>query len=177
MRFWTENSELWAYYGHNQKHYDHNMPIMPIQNILDIKKQAEQNIDTVINGFASITHHEDYFSATIPKVVVNESNQLMYMSRAPIPGNKAGKFESAYKQICVYSFPKKALENYGLKSSKSKNENIEDIEIMRLLDRGFTVKMLEMSSNTIAVDTLEDLERVRLIIQMQGEDLSEYDCE
>ena len=28
--------------------------------------------------------------------------------------------------------------------------------------------MLEMSENTVAVDTLADLERVRLIIEMQG---------
>ena len=49
-------------------------------------------------------------------------------------------------------------------------------EILRLIDRGFEVEMLEMSQNTIAVDTMTDLERVRLIIQMQGEGLLEYDC-
>ena len=59
---------------------------------------------------------------------------------------------------------------------KSANEAIEDIEIMRLIDAGQSVQMLEMSENTDAVDTLADLERVRLIIEMQGEDRPEYDC-
>ena len=151
-------------------------PIMPIDNIRRIRNRAELNNDMILNGFAPIDHLDDYFSKTIPKVVLNEANKLLYMSRSPVPGNKSGSFEGGYKQICVYSFPKHILENYGPGNQKSFNEKCEDIEILRLIDRGFEVEMLEMSQNTIAVDTMTDLERVRLIIQMQGEGLLEYDC-
>lgn len=151
-------------------------PIMPIENIKRIRDRAKLNINTILNGFAPIDHLDDYFSKTIPKVVLNETSKLLYMSRSPVPGNKSGSFEGGHKQICVYSFPRHILKNYGPGKQKSINEKFEDIEILRLIDRGFDIEMIEMSQNTIAVDTMADLERVRLIIQMQGEDLLEYDC-
>lgn len=151
-------------------------PIMPIENIKRIRDRAKLNINNILNGFAPIDHLDDYFSKTIPKVVLNETSKLLYMSRSPVPGNKSGSFEGGHKQICVYSFPRHILKNYGPGKQKSINEKFEDIEILRLIDRGFDIEMIEMSQNTIAVDTMADLERVRLIIQMQGEDLLEYDC-
>jgi 3-deoxy-manno-octulosonate cytidylyltransferase (CMP-KDO synthetase) len=137
---------------------------------------AEKDPHTIYNGFAKINYHKEYYSFMIPKVVTTNHNKLLYMSRASIPGNKNGAFQRAYKQICVYSFPKNALSNYGVGTTKTHNENEEDIEIMRLLDLGLNVQMIEMSANTVAVDTAEDLERVRMIIETFGEDQLEYDC-
>ena len=151
-------------------------PIMCIKNIEIIKKYAEKDPHIIYNGYAPINYHGDYLSNMIPKVVVAENKKLLYMSRAPIPGNKNGSFQNANKQICVYSFPKAALSNYGVGTVKTFKENEEDIEIMRLLDLGFEVQMLEMSANTVAVDTPEDLERVKMIIENFGEDVLEYEC-
>ena len=38
---------------------------------------------------------------------------------------------------------------------------IEDIEILRFLELGWSVQMVELSGESIAVDTFEDLELVR----------------
>lgn len=151
-------------------------PIMPIENIRIIKEAAQKNTEKIFNGFAPINYYKDYYSTMIPKVVVSEKNQLLYMSRASIPGNKEGAFKAANKQICIYSFPKATLSNYGVGTRKTVNEEIEDIEIMRLIDLGLNIQMIKMSSNTVAVDTVEDLDRVRMIIETHGENLSEYDC-
>lgn len=151
-------------------------PIMCVENIKIMKEHAESDPSTIYNGYARIAYHGDYFSNMIPKVVVANSKKLLYMSRSPIPGNKNGSFQRSNKQICVYSFPKYALNHYGVGTTKSANESEEDIEIMRLLDLGLEVQMIEMSPNTVAVDTPEDLERVRMIIETYGEDLLEYDC-
>lgn len=152
-------------------------PIMCVENINIIKKHAEIDPNMIYNGYAPITYHGDYFSNMVPKVVVAKNGKLLYMSRSPIPGNKAGSFQRAHKQICVYSFPKYALHNYGLGTAKTANESEEDIEIMRLIDLGIEIQMIEMSPNTVAVDTPEDLERVRMIIETYGDDIVEYDCE
>ena len=49
---------------------------------------------------------------------------------------------------------------------KSSNENFEDIEIIRFLDLGMKVKMLEIrETSSIAVDTLVDLRKVRKIFE------------
>ena len=44
----------------------------------------------------------------------------------------------------------------------SKNKEIEDIEILRLLELGYKVKMVKMSNNSISIDTKSDLKKVKL---------------
>lgn len=44
----------------------------------------------------------------------------------------------------------------------SKNKEIEDIEILRLLELGYKVKMVKMSNNSISIDSKSDLKKVKL---------------
>lgn len=149
-------------------------PIMPIENIQKIFSAAQSADGAILNGFAKISQHEEYTSRTVPKVVVKENNELMYMSRSPIPGNKDGNFKKAFKQICVYAFPKESMQFLLKNNSKSSMEEIEDIEILRFLEGGWRIKMLELLPNTIAVDTPEDLIRVQAVIDTQGENIETY---
>ena len=61
----------------------------------------------------------------------------------------------------AYSFSYEAVRLFGLKSKKTKLEKIEDIEILRVLENGIPVKIIDVKSDTVAVDTPEDLERVK----------------
>ena len=79
--------------------------------------------------------------------------------------NKFNKFNFAYKQVCIYSFPYKILKKFGKKKIKSKFENSEDIEILRFLELGINVKMLKLSNSSIGVDTKKDLKKVESIIK------------
>ena len=85
----------------------------------------------------------------------------MYMSRSPIPGTKSDTFAFSRKQICVYGFPLKALESFAARGAKTAHEEAEDIEILRFVEMGWTVRMIELSGTSIAVDTADDLIRVR----------------
>ena len=42
---------------------------------------------------------------------------------------------------------------------KSPVENIEDIEILRFLEQGWDIKMIELDGSSIAVDTPNDLQK------------------
>ena len=42
---------------------------------------------------------------------------------------------------------------------------IEDIEILRFIENGYKVQYIEVESETVAVDTPNDLEKVRKIVQ------------
>lgn len=114
----------------------------------------------VVNGFAAIDREEDYFSRSVPKVVFRMNKRLLYMSRAPIPGNKKGEFTLAYRQICTYGFPLDALLAFAERKEKTAFEEQEDIEILRFLEMGYKVRMVEMSADSIPVDHPEDVERV-----------------
>lgn len=140
----------------------------PLFNPDDITKTVallQKHPGEIINGYAPIATEQDYRSASVPKVVFRPDGRLLYMSRSAIPGNKAESFRWAHRQICVYAFPKKALEAFSAVTEKTPLENQEDIEILRFLELGYEVRMVELSADSIAVDHPEDAERVREVLR------------
>lgn len=135
-------------------------PLMNPEDIIKIMQQAMIGDYEVYAGYTPIESAEDYNNTSIPKVVFNEQNELIYMSRAPIPHNKQSEFQQAWRQVCVYAFSKKALELLKSRSIKSKLESIEDIEILRFIEMGMKVKMIALSNQSIAVDHPEDILKV-----------------
>ncbi|GAB5459473.1 MAG: 3-deoxy-manno-octulosonate cytidylyltransferase [Henriciella sp.] len=136
-------------------------PFMPAENIRMIVEAGLAHPTEVVNGWSWIDKEEDWRSRNVPKVIIREDGTLMYMSRAPIPGNKSDTFEFARRQVCVYSFPAKALKDFIAKPRKTEHEAIEDIEILRFVEMGFQVRMIELEGGFISVDTPEDLRLVR----------------
>ena len=140
----------------------------PLINPADIKKiinVSKKYPDLIINGMCEIKNIKDYKSYDVPKVTFDKNKNLLYMSRAPIPASKNKSFNKAYKQVCIYSFPRKSLAKYIAKKSKTFFENIEDIEILRFLEMSIKVKMAEVSSSAIAVDRHEDILRVEKFLK------------
>ena len=140
----------------------------PICNPMDIKKiikYAKRFPNSVINGYTKIKERKQFYSSNIPKVVFNNKENLLYMSRSPIPSNKKKKFVKAWRQVCIYSFPYKSLKIYTSVKKKTTLESIEDLESNRFLELGYQVKMLKMSNISVAVDTKEDLVKVRKLVK------------
>lgn len=124
--------------------------------------------DDVINGYCAIDSEEMFRSSSTPKVVVRPDGRLLYMSRAPIPTNKAQGFAAAWRQVCAYAFPRVALEAFSAVSAKTPLESIEDIEILRFLELGWEVRMIPMSALSVAVDNPDDVLRAEQAIRAMG---------
>ena len=140
----------------------------PICNPEDIKKIvnfAKKNPSLIVNGYTEIKDKKMFYSPNIPKVVFDKNENLLYMSRAPIPSNKKQIFIKSWRQVCIYSFPYKSLKIYTSIKKKTKLELIEDLETNRFLELGYQVKMLKMSNKSVAVDTKEDLLKVRKLVK------------
>ncbi|MCB7480618.1 3-deoxy-manno-octulosonate cytidylyltransferase [Christiangramia sediminis] len=136
----------------------------PVFNPDDIKVvlrklDSIKDESTIINGYTSIKNFSEYNSVSVPKVVFKPNGELLYMSRSPIPGNKSSKFIKAWRQVCIYAFPNEALKNFS-KIKKTPLEEQEDIEILRFLELGYKVNMIELSSQSIPVDHPEDVLKV-----------------
>ncbi|MEE3650972.1 MULTISPECIES: 3-deoxy-manno-octulosonate cytidylyltransferase [unclassified Brenneria] len=141
----------------------------PIINPDDIKTIIDECLrkpDSIVNGMAPITDPSEYESKTIPKVVFRPDGRLMYMSRAAIPSSKTGVFNKSWKQICIYGFPIKALQDFSSCEEKTPFENEEDIEILRFLELGYDVNMVSLHGNSLAIDTPEDVEKVLKIMNV-----------
>lgn len=133
-----------------------------IQNLIqELSKQ--KNLYDVYCGYCSIDSEDMFFSFNMPKVIFNKRKELIYISRAPIPSNKQNDFKKGFRQVCGYAFSKRSLEIFDIKS-KTYFESIEDIELLRFLELGVKVKMVEMSKKSIPVDVKEDIEKVLFAI-------------
>ena len=126
-------------------------------------KSAISNPSTIYNGYCSIDSTTSFHSVTTPKVVFDVKGRLLYMSRAPIPGNKDSSFKFAFRQVCAYSFPRTALLRFT-SSPKTPLEETEDIEILRFLELGLPVQMLKMSNRSIPVDVPEDITKLLSVL-------------
>lgn len=121
----------------------------------------------ITNLMTKIYDPVDAVNFTVPKVITNKDGIGIYLTRATAPYPKGSIDYSYYKQVCVYGFKPEALKfycDYGHKYGKAKIEAIEDIEILRFIENGYKVQYIEVDSDTVAVDTQKDLEKVRSIV-------------
>lgn len=121
----------------------------------------------VSNLMTRIKDPVDVVNFTVPKVITNREGIGVYLTRATAPYPKGSIDYSYFKQVCVYGFRPEALQfycDYGMKYGKAKAEAVEDIEILRFIESGYKVQYIEVDSETVAVDTPNDLEKVRPIV-------------
>ena len=137
-------------------------PLVNPKDIVNIIKAKKLYYNEIINGYCSISSEEDPNNVNIPKVIFTEDNSLVYMSRQAIPGFKDNNQAPSqyYKQVCIYAFTADELKSYADYGRKSTLEASEDIEIIRFLEWGKKIRMVETSPGSLAVDAQEDVAKV-----------------
>ena len=134
-----------------------------IQKIMNAKKKFPNH---VICGYDKIHNFESPKNINLPKVVVNSKGELIYISRALVPGTKKKNQNINYfKQVCIYAFNKKQLNKFHLKKRKSIIEKIEDIEILRFFEMDEKIKMVKLNSNSVAVDEMRDVKKAEKLLK------------
>jgi 3-deoxy-manno-octulosonate cytidylyltransferase (CMP-KDO synthetase) len=143
-------------------------PMIEPQTIVEAIKPFLIDTDLqVSNLMTKITDPVDVVNFTVPKVITNKEGIGIYLTRSSAPYPKGSINYRYYKQVCVYGFKPEALEFY-CNSPRGKIESIEDIEILRFIENGYKVQFIEVDSDTVAVDTKNDLEKVRKIIKSRN---------
>lgn len=132
--------------------------VAAIKPFYDNEELQVSNLMTVIKDPVEVINF------TVPKVLTNKDGIGIYLTRSAAPYPKGSIDFSYYKQVCVYGFTPEALEFY-CNSSRGKIESIEDIEILRFIESGYKIQFIEVDSDTVAVDTPIDLEKVRKIMK------------
>lgn len=140
-------------------------PVFDPQDLSALIDAAQRYPGQILNGMCELHDEEQYHSRSIPKVVMRPDGELLYMSRAAIPATKVDGFVKAWRQVCAYVFPRKALEAFARHGAKTPLESIEDIEILRFLELGWSVRMIPLSTHSMAVDTPEDIVRVERLLR------------
>ena len=98
------------------------------------------------------------------KVAVDKNMNALIFSRSPIPYRRNTDIEPVYyEHIGIYAFRKQALMNFT-NWQMAPLEIAEKIECLRYLENGVSIKMVISDYMGIEIDTPEDLERAKILI-------------
>ena len=121
---------------------------------------------------------DEMLQSSVVKVVTDEAGRALYFSRCPIPHVRGERGERAAaaaavarglarKHVGLYAYRREALMRFAtLKPSPL--EEAEGLEQLRALQHGMKIRVVPVDGEGgVAVDTPEDLERVRALLLPQ----------
>ena len=123
-----------------------------------------------VNLTKRIETEEEFRNPNTIKVVMDRNRDAIYFSREPIPTSRTLGFDSTpvFKQVCIIPFRRDCLATYA-SLEPTPLEKAESIDMMRLLEHGYRVRMVETGYTSHAVDTPQELDMVESI--MRGDPL------
>lgn len=111
-----------------------------------------------------IDDRADFANPNVTKVVVDREGYALYFSRTPIPHHRdSGAPLEAWKHVGLYVYRRKFLLEFA-RMAPTPLERLEALEQLRALEHGIRMAVVETRHATIGVDTPEDLERVRRVV-------------
>lgn len=121
------------------------------------------------NLIAAIETEEEFRDPNTIKVVFGEKGDALYFSRQPVPSPlRTGFYRGlAYRQICVIGFRRDFLFRYS-ELEPTRWEKAESIDMLRILEHGLPVRLVETGTHCCSVDTESDLRRVEQLLSRSG---------
>lgn len=111
-----------------------------------------------------ITRKQDVENPNCVKVVTDYNGFALYFSRSPIPYNREKNASlTYYKHIGIYAYRKEFLQKIP-RLPASTLEKAEKLEQLRILENGFSIKVIETEYESYGVDTPQDLTRISQLI-------------
>lgn len=108
-----------------------------------------------------IVRDEEITHPNAVKTVLDREGFALYFSRATIPFYRDAEIEPVYyKHHGIYAYRNDFLQRF-VELPHGILERTERLEQLRALEHGFRIKVVLTDKDSIEVDTMEDLERVR----------------
>ena len=102
----------------------------------------------------------------VVKVVTDREGFALYFSRSRIPYPRDPEAAQPRKHIGIYAYRRDCLIAFS-RLAPTPLEKAESLEQLRALENGYRIKMVETSFSPTSVDTPEDLERVRTLLNVE----------
>lgn len=137
-------------------------PFLEPQVVNGVIEALRSTPDAVVA--TAIVEIEDEIEARNPSVVkcvCDQHGRALYFSRSLIPGNKNGNFKPPYyKHLGIYAYQREFLLKFG-QLPPTPLQQAEDLEQLKILEHGFPIHTVVVQSESIGIDTPEDLERAK----------------
>ncbi|HEY0091837.1 MAG TPA: 3-deoxy-manno-octulosonate cytidylyltransferase [Flavobacterium sp.] len=136
----------------------------PLAKLLAVFHDDSDNKIDLASLMREITDPAEINNPNNVKVVTDQNNFALYFSRSVIPHKRDENSDTKYFQhIGVYAFRKKAIMDFAKLPVRSL-EASEKLEQLRYLEFGKRIRMVETDHVSIGIDTAEDLERARKML-------------
>ena len=118
----------------------------------------------ISNLYTVLKNSSEILDPNRVKVVVDNRNNAIYFSREKISTKKLNSKKIYYKQGNVFCFRKKAL-HYFVKLKSSNLEMVESVDMNRLIENRYKIKMVKTDFNTINVDNYKDFKKAKIAMK------------
>ena len=110
----------------------------------------------------------DFFNPNTVKVVMSQDGHALYFSRSLIPYKRNVSDLPIYQHIGIYGYSVDFLKKY-VALPNTPLSDAESLEQLKILEHGYRirVKVTASTRESVGVDTPEDLQRVREIINAE----------
>jgi 3-deoxy-manno-octulosonate cytidylyltransferase (CMP-KDO synthetase) len=130
-----------------------------------IKPLFEDERVQVVNLMSLLKSRQEHDDPNEVKVVCDLKRNALYFSREPIPSWKKGaKQLLMYRQVCIIPFKRDFLIMFN-ELPPTPLEAIESVDMLRVLEHGYKVKMVLTKFVTYSVDTVDDLKKVERLME------------
>jgi 3-deoxy-manno-octulosonate cytidylyltransferase (CMP-KDO synthetase) len=126
-------------------------------------------MSTVCTRFRGADAGREAQDPNIVKVVADRAGLALYFSRAPIPHRRGQQLDpqaGPFKHLGLYVYRREFLLRIA-SLGPTPLERSESLEQLRVLEHGFSIRVVETKHDSIGVDTPEDLERVRRLLTVE----------
>lgn len=134
-------------------------PLFEEENLLKFKKFCENNEFFMASCYTIKDSPNDENTV---KVVLDNFNNAIYFSRAPIPYDRDKKGVKYNHHLGIYAYTTNSLKEFV--TLKSNLEHIEKLEQLRAIENGKIIKMCEINTKSFGIDTKADYERLLSIL-------------
>jgi 3-deoxy-manno-octulosonate cytidylyltransferase (CMP-KDO synthetase) len=113
----------------------------------------------------AIVDRADLTTSSVVKLVIDRDGYALYFTRAAVPFVRPDQVAPrAWRHLGLYAYRRAFLLAMAA-LPPTPLEQAEGLEQLRVLEHGFRIRTVETTDDTIGVDTPEDLERVRKLVE------------
>lgn len=140
--------------------------IVPEMIEASLKPMIQDSAVQCVNLAKRIESEQEHRDPNTIKVVMDRRSDALYFSREPVPTGHVQSFSKipVFKQVCIIPFRRESLINFG-SLEPTALEIAESVDMLRFLEHGYPVRLVETDVATYAVDTPADLARVEALMR------------
>lgn len=131
-----------------------------------IKQIKEDELADISTLLSPIGKEEDLEDPNMVKCVIDINGYAMYFSRSKIPYERNFDIAKFYKHIGIYGYKRDSLFKMT-KMEQPEIEQAESLEQLRALYNGMKIKTSVVDYNSIGIDTLEDLNAFKKLVELK----------